>query len=435
MEKNKLKELIIEHKKSFLNKKDLVRRNIQDKIEKILKSKEIVVITGIRRGGKSSLMRLICGDILSNPNIAEQNVLYINFEDERFIDFDYNDFERLYETFLELERPEGKKYFFLDEIQNIKGWEKWVNRLYEFEDIKIFVTGSNAAILSSDISGALTGRNRQIENYPFSFKEFLTFKAYSFSERDFYSRDGKVELRRLFKRYVKLGGFPEIIKTSDVTLSEQYFKDILYRDIISKYSIRNVKEMKELCLFLASNIGTIQSYKNLKEIIGVKGINTVKNYLEILEDVFLFSMIDLFSYSVKRQIYNPSKIYSIDSVLTNSIAFKFSRNLGRIYENIVFLELKRRNKEVYYWKSKKTKEVDFLIRKGRKIEEAIQVSFNISEPKTKKREIAGLIEAEKELKVNNLTILTEDEEGQEEINRSKIKIIPLWKWLLTSNDD
>lgn len=434
MEKNKLKELITEHKKLFLDKKGLIKRSIQDKIGKFLKSKEIIVITGVRRGGKSSLMRLICDDILLNFNVAEQNFLYINFEDERFIDFNYNDFELLYETFLELENPGRKKYFFLDEIQNIKGWEKWTNRLYEFEDIKIFVTGSNAAMLSSEISSALTGRNRQIENYPFSFKEFLALRNYSFTEKDFYSRDRKIELKRLFKEYLRLGGFPEILKTKDPTLSEQYFRDILYRDIISGHSIRNVREIKELCLFIASNIGTIQSYENLKKIIGVKGTSTVKNYLEILENVFLFYMIDLFSYSVKRQIYNPSKIYSIDPALTNSIAFKFSQGLGHIYENIVFLELKRRNKEIYYWKSKKNKEVDFLTKKGRKIEEAIQVSFNISEPKTKEREIAGLIEAKSELKVNNLTIITDDEEGQEKINRSEIKIIPLWKWLLTSND-
>ena len=433
MEKNKLRELIAEHKKVFLARTGLVRRNNQDKICNYLKSREVILITGVRRGGKSSLMRLICGDIISEFSVQLPNILYLNFEDERFIDFTFKDFEPLYETFLELENPQGRKYFFLDEIQNIKGWERWVNRLYEFENVKIFLTGSNAAILSSEISSALTGRNRQLENYPFSFQEFLVLRNCSFSDRDFYLREKRIEMKKLFSEYFRLGGFPEVLKTNDVTLLEQYFKDIVYRDIITRYSIRNAKEIRELCLFLASNVGTIQGYNNLKNMIGVKSISTAKNYLEILANVFLFFPIDLFDYSIKRQIYNASKIYSVDTALSNSIAFKFSQDIGHIYENIVFLELRRKDKEIFYWKSKNGREVDFVIKKGLEIEEAIQVSFNISGAKTKEREILGLLKAKDELRVNNLTIITDDEEGEEKVKNSKIKIVPLWKWLLRNH--
>ena len=430
MEKNKIKELIIEHKERFLAKTKLIKREIQKDINSFLKQREIIVITGVRRGGKSSLMKLLATDITEKYGVPRNNILHLNFEDERFTEFDVNDFDQVYEIFLEVYHPRGKNYFFLDEVQNVKGWERWVNRLYEFEDIKIFVTGSNAAMLSPEISTTLTGRNRQLIIYPFSFNEFLSLRKYSLNEKSFYLREKRIELKQLFKEYLELGSFPEVLKIRDITLLEQYFKDIIYRDIIARYSTRNIKEIKEMTLFLASNIGTVQSYKNLKEIIGVKSLNTIKNYLEILENVFLFFRVELFAYSVKKQIYNPSKIYSVDSALSNSVAFKFSENIGHIYENLVFIELRRRNKEIFYWKSKKNQEVDFVIKRGLKIEEAIQVCFSLAEKKVRDREIKGLLAAENELNVNNLVIITDDEEGEKEIEGTTINIIPLWKWLL-----
>jgi len=430
MEKNKLKQLIIEHKERFLSSENLVKRENQEIIKSYIKQKETIIITGVRRSGKSSLMRLISNDIIKEYDVPLDNILYLNFEDERFIDFSHNDFEPLYETFIELYHPHGKKYIFLDEIQNIKGWERWVNRLYEFEDIKIFITGSNATLLSSEIATALTGRNRQLTCYPFSFREFLTLRGYKFNQKDVYLREKRVRIKNLFKEYIELGGFPEVLKNKDNTLLEQYLKDIVYRDIIARYNIRNVKEIRELILFLSSNISTTHSYKNLKELIEVKSLNTVKNYLEILENVYLFFCIDLFDFSIKRQIYNPSKIYSIDSALSSSVAFRFSQDSGHIYENFVFVELLRRNKEIFYWKSKRGKEVDFLIKKGLKIEEAVQVSITLAEYRTKQREVDGLLDASRELNVKNLLIITEDEEGEEKIGKTKIRVIPLWKWLL-----
>src|SRR3990172_7800118 len=431
MEKDKLRELLIEHKERFFSRQGLVNREVQKDIERYLNQKEIVLITGIRRGGKSSLMRLVCDDIIKRFDVPMSSLLYLNFEDERFLGFTVRDFELLYETFIEIEAPKGRKYFFLDEIQNIKGWEKWINRLYEFEDIKIFVTGSNASMLSSEVSTALTGRNRQIVNWPFSFREFLTFKGLAVDETVFYHRDKRTEIKRLFKQYIQLGGFPEVLKINDTTLLEQYFKDILYRDVISRYSIRNVREIKELTLYMASNTGTIQSYNNMKDLIGVKSINTVKNYLDALSDVFLFFYIDLFAYSIKRQIYNPSKIFCIDTALCNTISFKFSQNLGHLYENIVFLELMRRNEEGFYWKSEKGREVDFVIKKGLKIKKAIQVALSLSDKRVKDREIQALADAKDELKPEQLIILTEDEEGKEIISDVEINILPIWKWLLT----
>lgn len=175
MNKEKIKQLIVEHKERFLKSAELINRDNQQLIKRLLTQKEIIVISGVRRAGKSSLMKLIGNDIQTSDHVSANNILYLNFDDERFIEFSHQDFDLLFETFIELFKPQGRKYFFLDEIQNIQGWERWVNRIYEFEDIKIFVTGSNATLLSSEIASALTGRNRQIANYPFSFSEFLRF--------------------------------------------------------------------------------------------------------------------------------------------------------------------------------------------------------------------------------------------------------------------
>ncbi|MBI5194281.1 MAG: ATP-binding protein [Nitrospirae bacterium] len=434
MDKNNLKELIIEHKSKFLAKEGLIKRDIQETLERFLKQKELVLMTGVRRSGKSSLMRLVCDDIIKKFDVPLSNVLYLNFEDERFLDFTIKDFETLYETFIEIENPAGKKYFFLDEIQNINGWEKWVNRLYEFENIKLFITGSNAALLRSEISSALTGRNRQIIVWPFSFKEFLAFKGYLINKKSFHIREERAEIKRIFSEYFESGGFPEVVKINDTSLLEQYFRDIIYRDVIARYSIRNIREIKELTLFLASNIGTVQSYKKLSDLIGVKSVNTVKNYLDALSDVFLFFFIDLFAYSIKQQIYNPSKIFCIDTALCNSISFKFSQNLGHLYENVVFLELMRRNKEIFYWKSPKGREVDFIVKKGLKIETAIQVTVSLSDKRVKDREINALVDASAELKPSQLIILTEDEEGTETTANKEIRILPIWKWVLIELD-
>jgi len=434
MEKEKLKELIVNHKEKFLSRTGLIKREIQKDIEDYLASKEIVLITGVRRSGKSSLMRLLAEDLIERFNILKSNILYLNFEDERFIGFNIQDFEPLYETFLEIENPKGKKYFFLDEIQNIGKWEKWVNRLYEFEDIKFFITGSNANLFSSEISTALTGRNRQLTNWPFSFREFLTLRKVSINANDLYLQEKRVMLKSLFKEYLKFGGFPEVLKLKDETLLEQYFKDIIYRDIVARFSIRNTKELKELCLYLISNISTIYSYENLKDLIKARNTNTIKNYLEELESVFLFFRMPRFDYSIKRQIYNPGKFYVVDTGLSQAVGFKFSENIGHIYENLVFIELKRRNKELYYWKSNKGKEVDFVTKKGLKIEEAIQVCVSLTESKTKEREIDGLISAVNDLTPSKCMIITEDEEKEEKIGKMKFRIIPLWKWLLLEKE-
>jgi len=430
MEREKLKELLIDHKRRFLSQGDFIRREVQEEIEHYISQKEIIVITGVRRSGKSTLMRLVCNDILTKMEVPETNILYLNFEDERFVSFTVSDFEPLYECFLELENPRGRKYLFLDEIQNIAGWERWLNRLYELEEVKVFVTGSNATMLSSEISTALTGRNRQIVTWPFCFKEFLALKGLEIQARDIYDKEKRVEIKRFFEEYIVLGGFPEVLKMGDLTLLAQYFQDILYRDVIVRYGIKNIKGIKELTLYLAANPATVQSYKNMSKIIGVHSVNTVKSYIEALHSVYLFFFTDLFDYSVKRQIYNPSKVYGIDMAMMDAVSFKFSRNLGRLLENLVFLELKRRKKDIYYWRSPRGREVDFITRKGTRIEEAIQVCLSLADENTKQREVLGLMEAKEILKPDRLILITREEEETLGDGYEGITVTPLWKWLL-----
>lgn len=425
-----LKNLIVSHKERFLSNKNLIPRKILDNIDKELEYREVLFISGIRRSGKSSLLSLIAKYLLDVKKISKQNILFINFEDERFIKFEIDDFDKLYQLYIELDNPTGKKYLFFDEIQNINGWERWVNRLYEFEDVKIFITGSNASLVSSSISSALTGRNRQLNIYPFSFSEFLLTNQVDYSPYSLHLPEKIAEIKREFDKYIKLGGFPEVVKRNDVMLADQYFKDIIHRDVISLYNIRNIKELKELCLYLITNTGSILSYDSLRKITGARNITTIKNYLNILQDVYLFYSLSKFDYSIKKQIYNPDKYYVSDLGFYNAIGFKFSENLGKILENIVFHHLIRMNKNIFYWKSSSGKEVDFIITDStNKITEVYQVTYSLTN-ENRERELNGLKLISKEFGTMNRYILTYDQEDKIVLDDGIIEVLPVWKWLL-----
>ena len=318
----------------------------------------------------------------------------------------------------------------MDEIQRLTGWERWVNNLYEFENVKIYITGSNSSILNSEISNLLTGRNRLITLLPFSFQEFLLLKRCQFIKR-LSLPEVKSKIRKYFNEYIQYGGFPEAAKNSDFEILKSYYDDIIYRDIIGRGLVRKTKELRELSFYLASNPGRLASSKKLKGFLGLESSLTVQNYLQILEDAFLFFKSSLFNFSVKKQIYNPPKVYMVDHGLSEAVAFHSTKDYGWLYENVVFIELKRKGLNTYYWKSKRNKEVDFVVKKGQRISEAIQVSFSISDIDTLKREVDALLDAKKELNPDKLLLITDDEERIIEQNGVKIHIIPLWKWLIT----
>ena len=429
MEKQKLKELIVQHTNFALQKKGLYPREVIN-VEKLLSRKEIIVITGVRRCGKSSLMKIFIQKLCIKNKIQKENFLYINFEDERFVDFSHEDFEALYETYLELKNPRGKQYLFFDEIQNIEHWQKWINRLYEFENVKIFITGSNASLLSGEIATSITGRNIPVQLYPFSFKEFLTIKNISISPDVFYERDRRVLVKKYFTEYIENGGFPESAINGDNTILQYYFQDVIFRDIISRYGVKNIKKLKELGLYLSTNISNLSSYRKLSNMISVKSPGTVKTYLDYIENAFLFFRMGMFDYSIKKQMNNPYKMYCVDTALARSVSFKFSQDIGRIYENIVFIELIRNGYEVYYWKSKQNFEVDFLIRQSLDIIDIIQVSVVVSNKKTKEREIRSILKAAKTFDLKKGKIITEDYAGEHTEQGVHIDFVPLWQWLI-----
>lgn len=431
-----LKEILVSQKKVFLSKKDLFKREIlQNFYEKYNKQKEILIITGIRRAGKSSLMKLIWDEFKSKQSLADDQLLYFNFEDERLVGFDRKDFDKLLEAYYQLNSlSSGEKIvLFLDEVQNIKYWEKWLSRLFEEGKYKIFVTGSNATLLSSEMSSALTGRNIPINLFPLSFYEYYVyFKNKPLDAKSIYDLEQKVDIKKALAEYVKLGGMPEYLKTESVELIQEYFRDILSRDIVNRYNIKYKQGLKELAHLLLSNIGQIYSLKNLSKTIEIKNIGTIKNYLQYFENSFLFFKAPLFSYSYKKQIYNPDKIYTADTAFFHNIAFRTSDNSGSVYENIVFLELIRNAaNEVFYYKTKENFEIDFAVKRKDKTLSLIQVCYQLNNDKIVEREERALVAGMEELGLREGIIISDDIEKVEKRGNKKINYIPLWKWLLS----
>jgi len=418
MDKNKLRQVIIDQQVQFNKKEDLIDRDLD--LQYYLKGNEITVISGIRRCGKSSLLKLISQKI-------DGTKVFINFDDIRLVDFNLDNFQDIQDIVLELFGDKGKVTYFLDEVQNIGFWEKWVNNLYSL-GIKVFVTGSNSNLLSSELSTYLTGRNKVIKLFPFSFREYLRFNNIESRDLDLLTTSEKTKIYTCFLEYFNNGGFPLILKNNDLELSRQYFEDILNKDILNRYRIREVKELKDLILFLFSNVGGIYSYSTLKKVCGIKSLSTIKNYIDYFQNVFLLYQVGRFDYSIKKQKVSSSKIYAGDTSFLKTVAFNFSENMGQRLENLVFLQLIRRYNEIYYHLDKK--ECDFVVKENLKITQAVQVSLRLDNPATKKREIDGLLDAMAQYKLNEGYILTLEDDDLLKIKNKTIIIKPVWKWLL-----
>jgi uncharacterized protein len=411
MDKNTLRQIIIDQREQFKKTDRIIKRNIN---EDFLTSKKISVISGVRRSGKSTLLKYI--------SQSYENYYYLNFEDERLLNFNAGNFNILYEVFLSLYGEQ--KIIFFDEIQDVAGWEKFVSRLYG-DGYKIYITGSNAKLLSSELATSLTGRHIKIELFPFSFAEFLEYKKFSYC-KNLDSKE-KSRLLRLFDEYLEFGAFPEMVESQSEEEIKQLYQDILIKDLIIRFGIREIKAFRELALYLLSNISSNISFNNLMKILEFKSVTTVKNYIENLESAYLFFTVNKFDYSLKKQIINDRKIYSIDTGLINFVSFAFSKNTGKLLENLVFIELRRRGVESFYHHAKK--ECDFLLRKGRAIISAIQVTRAITK-ENKEREVAGLMEAMDIYNLNTGLILTYDQGYEIKAGHKKILIMPIWKFLL-----
>jgi uncharacterized protein len=416
MDKRYLQEILVDQKETFQRKTGLIKRDLP--LDNYLKTGQVVVVTGVRRCGKSSLLFLIKEALKLN----ESEFCYCNFDDERIVPYPtlLND---IYALHLEMYRTEP--VFFFDEIQEVPGWEKFVNRMYE-QVRKVFVTGSNATLLSSEISSSLTGRNKVLELYPFSFPEYLRMEGKAYSTDRLSVKQRSLLLNDL-NAYLETGGFPLVVKEKDQEIAHSLFQDILYRDIVVRYKLSNVEEVKQIALYLASNIGKLFSYATLQTISGLKSLSSVKNYLHYFEASYLFYYLKKFDYSVKKQMMNSRKVFAVDNAIPNRLGFRFSENKGRLLENAVFIELQRRGCELYYFSEKY--ECDFLIKENLHITEAIQVTFGLNAGNAN-REIGGLSEAMKSFNIPKGTLVVLDDNPYPVELPKGVSVIPVYEWLM-----
>ncbi len=417
MNKERLTEILLDQKEVFEAKTGLIERDIP--LNDAIKTSLVVVITGVRRCGKSSLLFLI----KEKMKLGEAGYCYFNFDDERIIN-DVTLLENIDNLHKEIYGKEPVLFF--DEIQNITGWEKFVNRMYE-QGRKIFVTGSNASILSSEIATSLTGRNKVIELMPFSFKEYLRFH-HADATISRLTTGRRLQITGAFDKFMTEGGFPLAVKENDPEILTGYFQDILYRDIIARYRLSQVDEIKQIGIYFLSNTAKKFSYATLQKAASVKSLSSIKNYLGYYAHAYLFYYLNKFDFSIKKQTLNPRKVFTVDQGFIHRIGFNFSANKGRVLENIVYLELKRRGKEIFYYAGKG--ECDFVVKQGLRITQAIQVTYLLNNENLN-REISGLQEVLKEYNLPEGLLLYYDTEINETKLSGEIKTMPVWKWLLS----
>lgn len=402
-----------------------IPRTAEVKLNRLTQNKEIIVLSGVRRCGKSILLEY------ARKSQKDGNDYYFNFEDERLVAFGTEDFEALHQVLISLYGVQ--KNFYLDEIQNIPNWELFVRRMYN-AGCKIYITGSNANLFSEELGTRLTGRYISLDIYPISFAEFSQTQV-PIKKKDLSTTEIGV-LRKRYAEYLELGGIPAYIKNQDTEYLRSLYESILYRDIVTRYRVQNPEALKKLVFFLASNCGKEMTLSKLLGMINnngeiIKSRTTISDYCSYLENSFLSFFVNQYDDNLKIQQQSPRKVYFIDHALAKILGFRTSEDRGRMLENIVFIELKRRGYDIFYHKG--TKECDFIVREGVYTRQVIQVCEELYDPSTKEREISGLIEAMDKFSLSTGLIITENEEFSEilKINdrQYKIEVVPVWKWL------
>ena len=422
MERRSLKQILVDQKEEterIFDRERIIERERQDHFKPLLRDKLIKVITGVRRSGKS---------IFSHLSLRGENYAYVNFDDERIVGIEAKDLNTLLEVLHEIYGDFD--FILLDEIQNIAGWELFANRLMR-QGYNLVITGSNSSLLSRELATHLTGRCVSFEMYPFSFREYL--KYFDIKVRETPTTREIGILNHHLSKYINIGGFPEVYKVSSRTIYLRELYDmIISRDVVGRYKVKFVRDLKEMAFYLISNFSSRISYNKLKNIFRVKSVHTIKNYISYLEDAYMLFQLFPFSWKVKYQLMQVKKVYSIDTGLIEALSPGSSKNLGRIMENVVAVDILRREprENVFFYLTPRHEEVDFVIREGMKIKQLIQVTYASGRDEIEKREIKSLIKASNELKCKNLEIITWDYENEINLDGKTIKCIPLWKWLL-----
>lgn len=400
------------------------------KLDRLAGSGQVIAVLGVRRSGKSTILQQYIKRLV-NKKISPKNILYINFEDVRFKEFNIDLLNRIYDVYLEYLQPVGKQYVFLDEIQKIQGWERFARTLHELKKAQVFVSGSNSKLLWGELSSLLTGRHLDLTVYPLNFDEFLKFRNIEIKNTlELIAK--RYVIKSLLNDYLEYGGFPLVcLKEPKEELLQTFFEDIINKDVVENKKITNISKIKSLAKFYLTNVSKRISFRAISKFQELS-LDTIERYSYYIEQAYLIDFVKKFSYSLKEQERTMSTVYCIDNGLRNLVSFKFSEDTGWLYQNTVANSLIQKigKPAIFYWMSSTKEEVDFVVKPLLKVLQLIQVCYNVGDFGTKKREITSLLKGSKELKCNNLLVITEDYEKEEKVNGKKIKYVPLWKWLL-----
>jgi len=420
MNKDFLRNVITDQYEDLKDTSNTLLRDDIKNINSFVQNPAISIISGIRRCGKSTFLEQIIN------LYYKDDFYYFDFSDERISKFTTDDFQLLYETYLE--KFGKRKAFFFDEIQGLPDWNKFVNRMNKI-GYKCFVTGSNSNLLSKELSTYLTGRHIDKVLFPFSFKEYLKYKHITI---DLDSTKTKTKIITEFKKYFKLGGFPEVVLTEDTSILLNIYSDIISKDIAERFKIKDISLFKEFSNYVISLATNEFTYKSLKDNFNIQNITTVSNYIDYLKLTYLIYEVKRFSSSLQKLNKYSKKFYCIDNGLLNKIGFGYSIGEPRFLENQVFIELWRNNlnSEFYYYRDKDNKECDFLILNNRKVVKAVQVCYSFQKADTKKREIEGLLSALNKFNLDSGEIITYEHKERLEMGGKIIEMIPIYEWLL-----
>ena len=419
IKRQKMKTVILNQKKerdNLMSRPYLTRRGNQD-TDLLLGSHLIKLITGPRRVGKSTQALLM---------LRYKNFAYLNFDSQPLLDaWDANLIMRMLDDVY----PDYE-YILLDEVQNLEAWDLWVSELYRMGK-NLVITGSNAKMLSSEMATVLTGKYLQVEMLPFSLEEFFDWHQLNLHKLE---PEQKTEATVLTDDYMRNGGYPEVVASRPLTRSylDTLFDSIVWKDVAKRHHVRNVTDLNNLAMYLVSNFCNPVSANELTEELGFSSVNTTKKFMDYLHEPYLFYYLPRYNNKLKLMKKAPRKVYVVDNGFVAAKAFALSDNLGRLLENQVFIELIRRgydtDKTMFYYRSRNDKEVDFVLRRGTHIERLVQVCYDMSNPKTEKREVDSLVECAGELKCSDLVIVTNNDERTIEKDDYQISLVPVSKF-------
>ena len=416
--KDQIKSMILEQFEFFWNLDTGIVRSQLSQVESARNVPHAVIVSGLRRVGKSTLLAQMA------HKLGSDQFYYVNFEDDRFLSFEADDANDLYQVLLEVFGE--RKTFIIDEVQNITGWEHFVRRFMDM-GFKFYITGSNASLLSKELGTRLTGRYVPIELFPFSFKEYLDFRAEDIPDLTRMTTVQHARLQNLLQAYSESGGIPDVLKYPELPLLRTLYDDVLYRDIATRYRLDDVTAIRELAFYLISNPTSLISFNKLKDQFRLGSVNTIKNYVGYMENSWLIFTLNVYDYSVKRQQIAAKKIYCIDTGLVTRVGFGFSPNIGKLLENLVFLAIRRTTQNIYYFSSPGGYEVDFYLPEGHQL---IQVTQSMNNASTREREVRALQDAIQVLKPKDALILTDANGKDFEIAGVPVRVRSAAEWML-----